>query len=277
MKRHPYTYIILRYRHDPLAGEQLNVGVVLHCAQSAFLGARFRKAYGRVSKAFPDIDGSSLRHDLTRIERAFEKLGKPKLKDLFFDSCDAGTLASRIVGKDDGSLIWSEVGSGTTDDPEAALDKLFFRFVTQYEDAASPRRTDADIWRPVRDRLLELKIASIFEKKRITSLKDEVEFEHAWKNGKWHCIQPLSFDLASTESIQEKAARWVGHMVGLSPVSDQFQPYFIVGKPSDPSLAAAYKRAVAFIGDAPLRPTIVAEDDVETFVSDLADKVRAHD
>jgi hypothetical protein len=124
---------------------------------------------------------------------------------------------------------------------------------------------------------LELKIASIFEKKRITSPKDEVEFEHAWKNGKWHCIQPLSFDLASTESIQEKAARWVGHMFGLSPEADRFQPYFIVGKPADPALTAAYKRAVAFIGEAPLHPTIVPEDDIEAFVSDLADKVHAHD
>jgi len=177
MKRHPYTYTILRYRHDPIAGEQLNVGVVLHCAHSNFVGARFRKAYGRVSKAFPDMDGSTLRHDLTRIERAFEKLTKQERKDLFSDSNDAGVLAAKIVGKDDGSLIWSSVGSGTTDDPETALDKLFFRLVTQYEDVSAPRRTDADIWRPVRDRLLELKIASIFEKKRISSSRDEVEFD----------------------------------------------------------------------------------------------------
>jgi hypothetical protein len=197
--------------------------------------------------------------------------------DLFFDNNDAATFANRIVGKDDGSLVWSDLGSGTTDNPEATLEKLFYRFVTQYEDASSPRRTDADIWRPVRDRLLELKIAAVFEKKTISSSRDEVEFEHAWKNGKWHCVQPLSFDLASTDSIQEKAARWVGHMVGLSKSPEQFHPYFIVGKPSDPSLAAAYKRAVEFIGEAPLNPTIVSEDDVETFVNEIADKVLAHD
>jgi hypothetical protein len=66
-------------------------------------------------------------------------------------------------------------------------------------------------------------------------------------------------------------------MVGLSKSPEQFHPYFIVGKPSDPSLAAAYKRAVEFIGEAPLSPTIVSEDDVETFVNEIADKVLAHD
>ncbi len=276
MKRHPYTYSILRYRHDPVAGEQLNVGIVLHAPQLHFLGARFRKAYGRVSKAFPDVVGSTLRHDLSRIESSFEKLSKREKKDLLFESADANTFATRIVGKDDGCLVWSEPGSGITDNPEVTLEKLFHRFVTQYEDATTPRRTDADIWRPVRDRLLELKVASIIEKKTIASSKDEVEFEHAWKNGKWHCYQPLSFDLATADSIQEKAARWVGHMYGLSSASEQFHPYFIVGKPSESALQPAYNRALEFIADAPLNPTIVREDDAERFANDLADRVIAH-
>lgn len=277
MKRHRYTYSILRYRHDPVAGEQLNVGVVVHSVDRPFLGARFRKNYGRLSKAFPDVDGSTLRQDLTRIEKAFERLTKLEGNDLLSIEGNAASFATKIVGPDDGSLIWSDLGSGTTDNLEATLEKLFIRLVTQYEDSAAPRRTDADVWRPVRDRLMELKVASVFEKKTIASSKDEVEFEHAWKNGKWHCYQPLSFDLATIDSIQEKAARWVGHMVGLSSASEQFHPYFIVGKPSEPALQSAYRRALDFIADAPLQPTIVSEDDVEAFANDLADRVHSHE
>lgn len=277
MTRQPYTFLILRYRHDPASGEQLNVGVVLHSPKSQFLGARFRKAYGRVSKTFPDLDGATLRQDLTRIESAFSKMNGRESGDLFFGTNDASTLAHRIIGKDDGSLIWSEMGSGITNNAEDTLEALFTRFVTQYEEAGSARRTDADIWRPVRDRLLELKIASIFEKKTISSKRDEVEFEHAWKNGQWHCMQPLSFDLASADSIQEKAARWVGHMVGLSKSTEQFHPYFIVGRPADPALDFAYRRAVDFISDAPLTPTVIAEEDIVGFVDELADKVAAHE
>ncbi|UQD99354.1 DUF3037 domain-containing protein [Bradyrhizobium japonicum] len=277
MKRHRYTYSILRYRHDPIAGEQLNVGVVLHSPDRLYLGARFRKNYGRLSKAFPDVDGSTLRQDLSRIEKAFERLTKMEGSDLFSIEKNAASFATRVVGPDDGSLIWSDLGSGTTESPEATLDKLFARMVTQYEDSTTPRRTDADVWRPVRDRLMELKVASILEKKTIASSKDEVEFEHAWKNGKWHCYQPLSFDLATVDSIQEKAARWVGHMVGLSSASEKFHPYFIVGKPSEPTLQSAYRRALDFIADAPLQPTIVPEEEVEAFANDLADRVHSHE
>ena len=66
-------------------------------------------------------------------------------------------------------------------------------------------------------------------------------------------------------------------MVGLSKSAEQFHPYFIVGKPSDPTLTAAYERAIEFIGEAPLSPTIVLEDKVESFVNEIADKVPAHD
>src|SRR5262249_32347923 len=36
----PFTYVVLRYRHDPLAAEFANVGVVLHQPASGFLNAK---------------------------------------------------------------------------------------------------------------------------------------------------------------------------------------------------------------------------------------------
>ena len=277
MKRERYTFVVLRYRHDPVAGELLNVGVVVYAPESQFLGGRFRKAYGRLSKIYPDLDGSTLRHDLGRLEKEFERLAKKETGNhLLSSSHDAAGLAFSVVGKDDGSLVWSEMGSGIATSPKATLDRLFERYVTQYDDASVIRRTDAEIWRPFRDRLSELSLASALQSKTISTSKDEVQFEHAWKNGKWHCFQPLSFDMASADSIQEKAARWVGHMVGLSKAADEFQPYFIVGGPSDRELLPAYSRALDFLGDAPNHPQIVQEDNVEEFVDTLAIQMRAN-
>ncbi|RJT31901.1 DUF3037 domain-containing protein [Mesorhizobium waimense] len=51
--------MILRYRHDPVGGEQINVGIVVHAARSGFLGAVMRRSYGRISKVFPTLDGAS--------------------------------------------------------------------------------------------------------------------------------------------------------------------------------------------------------------------------
>lgn len=276
MTREPYTYMILRYRHDPVAGEQINVGVVLHAARSGFLGAAIRKAYGRVAKLFPSVDGTTLRHDLAGLERAFRKLAKENVHNDLVSRPNIATYALQVVGRDDSSLIWSEIGSGITADPAKTLEDLHSRFVAQYDEVNAARRSDADIWKPFRDLLVERKIADIFEQKTITAVHDEVEFDHAWKNGKWHCFQPLSFDLVTADGIQEKAARWVGHMVGLKSAADHFQPYFILGAPTDPQLHAAYDRAMEFISSAPLTPKIITEETFGAFADELEDKIRAH-
>jgi hypothetical protein len=67
--RAPYSYVLLRYRHDPLAGEFANVGVIVHQPSSRFLDAKIRHTLGRLSAMFPDIDGEALRSSLRAIER----------------------------------------------------------------------------------------------------------------------------------------------------------------------------------------------------------------
>lgn len=276
MKREPYTYMILRYRHDPVAGEQINVGVVLHAAESGFLGAAIRKAYGRVSKLFPTVDGTTLRRDLAGVERAFKKLAKTNVRNDLVSRPNVATFALQVVGRDDSALIWSDVGSGVTSDPAKTLEDLHTRFVAQYDTDAAVRRSDADIWKPFRDLLVERQVADILQHKTIKAAHDEVDFDHAWKNGKWHCFQPLSFDLLTPDGIQEKAARWVGHMVGLKSASEEFQPYFIIGEPTEGTLRPAYDRAIEFIGSAPLSPRIITEKAFDTFADELADEINAH-
>lgn len=275
-ERQPYTYVILRYRHDPISGEQLNVGLVLHSAKRHFLGARIRKAYGRISKTFPDLRGSDFRHDMTAIENAFARIAAGEGKDLLSSLSDAGQLGRKVVADDDGALVWSEVRSGSTDDPQVTLDALFHRFVSYHDDGAGKHRTDADVWRPVRDRLVERRLADIFERKIIRSPHDEVQFEHAWKNGAWRCFQPLSFDLATPDGIQEKAARWAGHMVGLAGSREVFRPYFVVGKPDSDQLMRAYERALGLLASAPMAPEIIREEQLPAFLDHLEDKIREH-
>ena len=74
-ERQPYTYVLLRYRHDPLAGEFANVGVVLHAARGRFLAAKLRTTAGpRLTKMFPAMSVRAFRAGLQSIDRGIEKL-----------------------------------------------------------------------------------------------------------------------------------------------------------------------------------------------------------
>jgi hypothetical protein len=276
--RQPYTYIVLRYRHDPLAGELLNLGVLLHAPGSGFLKGALRSTYGRLSRLYPDFDGAALTADLRRAEMKLGRLASSEAADLFSKGRTAGDFARRVLDDPAGSYIWGEVGSGLTRDPEFELAGLYARFIGRFDSKDVQRRTDADVWRPARDRLAERQLDRLFEAKTIATATDEVTFEHAWKNGLWHCVQPLSFDLASAAHIQEKAARWVGHMVGIERTEEPFRPYFLVGEPAEPALAPAFERAVGFLAEAPGRyaPRIVREEDIAGFVAEVERMALAH-
>lgn len=276
--RRPYTYVILRYRHDPLSGEFANVGVLLHQGAAGFLEAKIRSTLGpRLTKMFPSLDTDSLKSGLQSISRRVSKLGVREGGDMLSSLNDASGFAKKVLPQDDTSFVWSPVGSGITDDPRRTLDKLYSRFVAQYDGKAKAPRVDADVWRPVRDLLLARNIADRLQPKVIRSPVDQVEFDHAWKNGAWHCYQPLSFDLSSSDNIREKAARWAGHMLALSDSDELFRPHFIVGPPSNPQLEVAYEKAVALLKRSPGAPEVLEESSAEVLVDRIEDQLRAHD
>lgn len=275
--RQPYTYVLLRYRHDPAADEVVNVGVLVHAPGFAFLKMCVRHTQGRLTKIFPDLDTEAFKATLRSIERTAERLAATQSGDLFASVNGAGGIAQRILPHDDSSYRWGAVGSGTTVDPAKTLDSLYARFVSKYDEHKRARRDDAEIWRPVRDRLEEKKLAGRLQSKTIFSSVDRVDFDHAWKNGAWHCYQPLSFDLSTEEHIREKARRWAGHMLALSNAAEEFKPYFFVGTPSDQSLLPAYGAALNILKLSPITPQIIEETDIDRFVSQIEDAIRAHD
>ena len=190
---------------------------------------------------------------------------------------DAASFARRALPGDDSSFIWSPLASGVTDNPENTLRSLYERFVSQYDGKQKVARDDAAVWRPVRDRLVERQIADRLQEKTISSPIDTVVFEHAWKNGAWHCYQPLSFDLTTSSHIREKAARWTGHMVALERASEPFKTLFFVGAPSDPGLRGAYEQAIEILKLGAGHPEVIEEAEMDALVDRLEDEIRAHE
>lgn len=276
-QRRPYTYVLLRYRHDPLAGEFANVGVIVHEPASNFLGIRVRETLGpRLSKMFPTLDRDSFKSALQTIERSVCKLSQREGSDMFASLSNAAKFAHRAMPQDETSFVWSTLGSGLTDDPYKVLDRLYARFITQYDERQKSSREDAAVWRPVREMLVARNLADHLQPKVIRSDIDQVEFGHAWKNGAWHCYQPLSFDLSSGDNIREKAARWAGHMLALRDAEEPFKPYFVVGEPRDPQLRLAYEKALKILKLSPGQPEVVEEAEAETLVNKIEDQMRSH-
>jgi len=271
-----YSYVVLRYVHDPVADESVNVGVLVHAPASCFLHARTRTTFGRLRKLFPDLDGEAFKRALRGVEEGVDRLAKEAASTPLLPSSDAASLARTVLPDDDSGLRWSRVGTGLTLDPAATLDTLFLRFVARHDKLADRRRDDDDVWRFISQKLTAHDVADRFEEKTIRGGADEITLRHAWKNGRWHAVEPVSLDLADADGVKGKARRWLGHLSAVDGLEQQALVHLVVGRPADVDLAPAYRDALAILRKAPAAE-VVEEDEAEAVVTRLADEIMAHE
>jgi hypothetical protein len=275
-QKQSYSLVVLKYCHDLSAGELLNIGVLIHAPMQNFVGLRMKSSAARIARTFPNLNVSAYKKSVRAIERGISGFNKNHL-DLFATKLTAKHIFEQIIPSSDGSITAGELRFGLSADPERTLEKLFQKFVLQFEKQSKHRRDDAAVWRPIRNRLDELKIANFLESKTIRSQLDSVSFEHAWKNGAWHCYQPVSFDLTTEDYIRQKAAKWAGHLLALQGTDDDFLPYFFVGKPDNEALLDAYHDAIEILKLSPAKVQVFEEKDSDELVSQIEDLVRAND
>ncbi|SMF38970.1 Protein of unknown function [Tistlia consotensis] len=276
--KNAYSYTVLRYVHDVVSGEAMNVGVVMHVAAEGFLKIHTRKTIGRLKQVFPDLDREAFVMTMRAVDRGISAAAKNMRKEPLFDSkSDALSHALNVLPRDDSALQWSFVGKGLTNDPQKTFDQLYERFVSHYDQKLDRRRTDEDVWRPVKEKLSERGVVVPFGPKKVIGRQDQIEFKKAWKNGCWHAYEPVSLDLADAEGIKDKARRWRGHLSAVADgVKEDIELHFILGRPQNRSLMKAYESAKEILRGADFASEVVDEDQLDRLVSSIEDEYRSH-
>jgi hypothetical protein len=165
------------------------------------------------------------------------------------------------------------MGGGMTADPSQALNSLYERMVIRYEQQPqTPHRTDAEVWRRFKRDLEERRLLHFFRPKKIAVADDEVEFQYAWKNGVWHCLEPISFDLSDAENIRDKAHRWLGQIASVKG-AEEFKLYLLVGSPQQAQLHAAFESALSILHKMPVPTEIFREDQAPKLAETIAEEM----
>lgn len=281
MLERSYSYATLRYVHDPLSGEYVNVGVVLIApaigASPAIILGRTSHKIGRIRAMFPDLDRSSHIDAMHMADRALRRAcTKFNKSDLFDCTLEPMTVLKAVLPVDDSSLQWSQIGSGITKDLEKTFERLFLRFVARYEKHTHQRRSDEDVWRPVRALLEEREVSIDLEAKTIATSDDSIEFKHAWKNGVWHMYEPISLDLADADGIMQKVHRWLGNLTSVQDANEQFVPYFILGGPTDSRLDGVYEKAKRVLAKSPIHVQVFEEQHIGLLVDRIEADIELH-
>ena len=264
-----YSYTVLRYVHDVVSGEALNVGVVMHAPAASFLRWRTRKTIGRLKQAFPDLDRRAFVRSMRAVDRGLKAIAK-QAKPLFEKQTNARSHALKVLPSDDSSLQWSPTATGLTADPDKTFERLFKRYVVRYDPKPFRRRTDEEIWRPVQDKLAERGIEVSFKPKAVVGTQDRIVFERAWQNGRWHAYEAVSLDLADADGIKDKARRWRGHLAAVADgAREEIDLHFLLGRPQNISLMPAYRTAKAIMEHANFAAEVADENEIDSLVASI--------
>jgi hypothetical protein len=278
--KNSYTYSVLRYVHDITTGEFVNVGVALYSREARYASALCRNTYGRLSKAFPGMDGDAFKSLMRYVQSRIEEIGDGLKNDLPLNGLPVSVseVAHAVLPADDSSLQWSPPGSGLAENLSQTLEVLFDRLVTRYDERPQQeRRSDEEVWRKYRHSLETRHVLKHLQPKKITVQDDEVEFQHAWKNGVWHCLEPVSLDLSSGDSIREKAHRWLGQIMSVKDAREQFKVYLLLGEPQQETLRPAFERAVSILRKLPVASEVVRENRASEFSEQFAREIETHE
>lgn len=273
-----YEFSVLRYVHDTLTGEFVNVGVVIYCEKEKWISAQCRNTYARVSAVFPNLNSSHFRKMMKFVQTEFYRTNQSLNSELQFSEIKSlQTLLHKILPKDDSSMQWSPISSGLTLNLEAELTLLFERYVSHYDvKVVRDRRTEQDIWKDFKKTLENFSLAEEFQPKRISVKDDEIEFQHSWKNGIWHCIEPISFDLTDGDYFKDKAHRWLGQLSSIQDAADEFKVYLLVSPPTEAELQPAFNKALSILRKIPVASEIYLEQEAPKLAEEIQKKMETH-
>jgi hypothetical protein len=280
----PFRFTVLRYIHDSFTGEFLNIGLAFYSQNPACFKARFLQKYGRITAAFPEADGefyrSYISHLQSKVDLLADKVNSQQISLIAMLPDHIEELLSQIIPVDDSSIQFGPIQGGMASNLDDTFEDLYMRLVEAHiphEDDLY--RNEAEIWSIFSKPLRQHNIIHQLKQTTILARKDEVTFDHAWKNGRWRALQPLSFDLLRAGSIHNKALQYFGTNVILEETDEISKVYYLLGKPrrEDAALHRAYDRAKDLLGTGSHASKIelIEEDGAEDFAKYISPLIEA--
>lgn len=265
-----YSYQIIKYTHDLVTGEFVNVGVVLFEPNNNFIEAKVLNKFSRISNFFGEVNGHFLLSRLKHFQKEIVEISKNK--SLFSVDHSIDSITSRLIPKDDSSLQLSEMKFGLDLSPINALNDLYKRLVEKYIDGNSQEaRTDNYAWNKVYKQYFDQHgITAKLRDHTVQTNNDKIKFDKSWKNGVWNCYQTLSLDLKKEDNIRGKIYKWSGIVRELETASEKMNLFFLTTKPKSESkkLNSFIKETLSLNTDC-ISVKIVSENDAAAFAEEV--------
>jgi hypothetical protein len=272
-------YSILQYKHSPVLGEAINVGVLF------YFPAEARKIYfhstdaTRLKPIYKDFDAryfnSILRLITTNVARFSDDLHATKLlNDNFKDF-----IHTYLLKNDDTALQFSDLYTvlNVFSDPQRAAEEYTSLLLplSLKKDTQIIKHNESFIIRKFKTRLLSQnrEIEEKMVKNYVVKTENmSIRFEYAWQNGTLNLVHPLSFDLQDTQAIQRKTAEYCSYLTWLNNYTKEnnCRIDLLLAKPQDTKLMTIYNKSVKLLKSTESNKQVVPLEELDDYTDNAA-------
>jgi hypothetical protein len=276
-----FQYQVLRYIPDRVAGEFINLGIVIYEPVERKLAGKFISRIGNIPALFPSTNSRYLLRCIRGIEEQLNLLSGQFSNEIVFDKTgDIDAVTRTILPKDDTSLVFSEVKMALDISINALLHDFFVRYVrTQVIEEDDEVRRDKEVWHKVYKTHFEQEgIVSNLITHKVKTKDDELEFDRAWKNGAWNFFETVSFNLNRADAIKNKVYRWMGKLDELDKAKEPLHIYLLSVMPHDhPELEKFITKKLREKSTEHTTVEIVKEENVANFTRRIRRQMDKHE
>ncbi len=278
MNKFGYTYCLVKYVHNPAAGEMLNIGVLLFSDEIKQILGKFEIHHERLSSAFANFDGYHYRFVIKNLEHSISQLNERFKPSLFQREFEDIKGVFRSLVPDLGlSIQFGNVLAGITNSLEDEAEHIFYRLITsQTPQKEKKSRSDEEVWTVFNKPLVKREVAKYIQPKIFVSGENNWKFNHTFKNEKWHILEPTTMDYAQAETMQYKAAKLLGETHILKENKEIKKIYVLLGEPRIASLRPAYIKAKNILNKIPIEKEIIEERESESFAKEITSYMKEH-
>jgi hypothetical protein len=276
-----YEYQLLRFVPDRVTKEFANVGIVVYSGEDLYLNFAFNKKVSRITDFFCGLNLHPVINSIRELEYSLKIIQKQLHSDQrnFITPRNVNEITSSILAPNDSALMFSEVFRAIDINLDSAFLDLKDRLVLKYEKIKEQEEiaSDEDVWDVFfKPKLQERNILQKLHPKTFNTSIDQLTFNFAWKNEKWHCYQPVNFNLKRPESIKEKAYKWSGKIQWLASSDEELQINFLTVFPKQTNLKEFIRKVLLHNEKDSLRLNFITPEEGNYFIDILQKEMDSH-
>lgn len=273
-----FTYSLLQYKHSPVLGEAINVGILFYFPKENHF--EFTRGDGYRAKAiYPDFDNS--------LFNGYIKTITNKIKNqvtLFNEQVDKSDFAryihQNILAEDAAGLVFTQpvqvnYTNGEIHQVVNEYAKLLLPGIITEKPSVVIKHNENFILKTFQGYLIRNNTAldKKFKKNQIIHTPHfNIKFELAWEQKSINYIKPLSFDVNDENSILNKAAILFSHLTDLKEYAKLHNTRFdiLISKPQDKQFIKEYENALDLIDSVKVPKQLLTQEKWEDYTAETA-------